>query len=477
MNGFPLDRRTRIVAAAAVLSFAFAAWPTPIRAQASITYSPPDEFAGFVSADGATIVGADRTEIEPGWFTFSSFVIKNGVKTPLTLGGGYGFPVGVSADGNTVAGFEYDANFRPRLWIWHDGDAGASPLLPEIAGIPWGLSADGTTIVAYREDGFDAHAFSYRNGVYTELSYPGAFSTLPYGGVSDDGSVSGGIVYAETQWQKPIVWDVAGNPTIVPFSGFASQVDTVSSDGSAVAGIGWVWRIGDPSTSPLSFAPQFNNPQAFSYDGSILVGSNEPSFGIGTAYVWKNGVESVLQPPAGYENAVAFSVSADGFRIFGAAWNDDPNVRDAVVWQGDEGPQLLKDMLAAQGVTLGTQRLNQAYSSNPDGTVILGNAVDLDSTYQTFIAVLPLPPTPPEMVQNLIVKVEGAGLPNGVETSLVAKLIAALDALEQGDLATATNKLTDFISQVNALSGVLIPPALAEELIADAEAILEKLAS
>jgi hypothetical protein len=113
----------------------------------------------------------------------------------LTLGGTYGFILGMSADGTTIVGYEYDdATFLPYLWIWHDGDSEATPLHPEFPGLPWGISADGLTIVGAKQQGNDSHGFVIRNGVLSELSFPNAFTTVPYAGVSRDGSVSAGIV-------------------------------------------------------------------------------------------------------------------------------------------------------------------------------------------------------------------------------------------------------------------------------------------
>ena len=148
------NRRRCLVAVAALL--AVSTFTTPAWSQASITYTSSNAYITSVSADGLVVAGS---ELNPDTFGFTSFVIKNNVKIPLTIGGSYGFPAGVSADGSTVVGYEYDFSFTPYLWIWHDGDAEASPLHPEIIGTAWGLSADGSTVIGARQDGPDSHAF------------------------------------------------------------------------------------------------------------------------------------------------------------------------------------------------------------------------------------------------------------------------------------------------------------------------------
>jgi hypothetical protein len=68
------------------------------------------------------------------------------------------------------------------------------------------------------------------------------------------------------------------------------------------------------------------------------------------------------------------------------------------------------------------------------------------------------------------------GLPAGTNTSLQAKLNAALSAANGGDTVSACTALNDFISQVRAQQGKKkISVQDAEELIADAQRIQEVL--
>jgi parallel beta-helix repeat protein/predicted outer membrane repeat protein len=88
------------------------------------------------------------------------------------------------------------------------------------------------------------------------------------------------------------------------------------------------------------------------------------------------------------------------------------------------------------------------------------------------------PPTPAELVAELLEGVGGLELPSGITNSLEAKLSAALRALEDenedNDLA-AINTLGAFINAVEAQRGKKIPEAEADALIAAAQEIIELL--
>ncbi len=74
-------------------------------------------------------------------------------------------------------------------------------------------------------------------------------------------------------------------------------------------------------------------------------------------------------------------------------------------------------------------------------------------------------------IEDLIAFVESLGLQRGIETSLVAKLQDALDALAAGDTATACTDLQDFENEVAAQAGKKITSEQAAELTATADEI------
>jgi len=87
-------------------------------------------------------------------------------------------------------------------------------------------------------------------------------------------------------------------------------------------------------------------------------------------------------------------------------------------------------------------------------------------------------PGPAELVAELLEGVGGLELPGGIENSLMAKLNAALRALEdenENNDAAAVNTLEAFINAVEAQRGKKIPEAEADALIAAAQEIIELL--
>jgi cell wall-associated NlpC family hydrolase len=84
-------------------------------------------------------------------------------------------------------------------------------------------------------------------------------------------------------------------------------------------------------------------------------------------------------------------------------------------------------------------------------------------------------PTPSAHIENLIAAVNDANVPQGIKTSLTAKLSAALTGLQAEDLATACSKLQDFIDEINAQRGKKIAPSLADSLRNGAAQVMDDL--
>lgn len=66
--------------------------------------------------------------------------------------------------------------------------------------------------------------------------------------------------------------------------------------------------------------------------------------------------------------------------------------------------------------------------------------------------------------QKLIDQTTGAGLPNGISSSLLAKLRAAWDAFFLGNRRASLNQLKAYGNEVQAQRGKKIPTAIAYEL-------------
>jgi hypothetical protein len=96
--------------------------------------------------------------------------------------------------------------------------------------------------------------------------------------------------------------------------------------------------------------------------------------------------------------------------------------------------------------------------------------------WDAFVAKLSVP-TPARATENLIATLEGLALPVGIENSLRAPLLTAVDALERGNEQAAAGKLGAFIHHVEAQTGKKLAEADADALVDTAEAILAAIAS
>jgi len=154
------------------------------------------------------------------------------------------------------------------------------------------------------------------------------------------------------------------------------------------------------------------------------------------------------------------------------------------VLDGDSDPD--EDVIFVESVT---SPMEGTATDNGDGTITYtpnADFVGTDSFEYTIsddyggeatatVTVTVAPSDPAAMIVDLVAMVESCNLQNGIDNSLDAKLDAALNALddtnENNDVA-AINAMEAFISATQAQSGKKIPEADANQLIADAQAII-----
>jgi len=123
------------------------------------------------------------------------------------------------------------------------------------------------------------------------------------------------------------------------------------------------------------------------------------------------------------------------------------------------------------------------YIAGPNETDLDGNprVVDGDNDGNSVVdmgAYEYRPPTPAELVAELLEGVGGLELPRGIANSLLAKLDTALQKLEdnnENNDAAAINLLQAFINAIQAQRGKKIPGADADALITAAQEIIELL--
>ena len=99
------------------------------------------------------------------------------------------------------------------------------------------------------------------------------------------------------------------------------------------------------------------------------------------------------------------------------------------------------------------------------------NELGLDICAFTF----QLPESTSEEIDELIALVRSFNLKDGTESSLIAKLESALDALDEGDTPTACSSLSAFVNEVQAQSDKKIPVTQANQLISSANQIQQEL--
>lgn len=114
----------------------------------------------------------------------------------------------------------------------------------------------------------------------------------------------------------------------------------------------------------------------------------------------------------------------------------------------------------------------------PEGNYYkLGFVSENLGTFQVTFQWEQLLPTPEDFINDLLSFVDGLGLPEGLENSLNSSLNNAKNSLQNGNNGAAINKLEAFINKVEAQSGKEIDAADADDLIADAQAIIDAIQS
>lgn len=88
---------------------------------------------------------------------------------------------------------------------------------------------------------------------------------------------------------------------------------------------------------------------------------------------------------------------------------------------------------------------------------------------------LPGPIQPPPKIADIIAKVTGAGLPHGIENSLLAKLENAQRKVDGGQIAVACNGLDAYLNEVRAQNGKKLQANYAQDLIATALGVQDAL--
>jgi probable HAF family extracellular repeat protein len=231
----------------------------------------------------------------------------------------------------------------------------------DIAGA-FDISADGAVVVGLAWNGCSADAFRWTAntgivslqvlGTPSNENPPSNRATV----ISDDGRIAAGFAQNGAVDRSPAVWSADGTGFMLTPENFdePGEVLAIDGDGHTLAGQlgndGFVWTVG---TGVVRLA---RTPNAL---------PSEPMF----------------------PNAM----TADGALVFGGVGSSFFGIPTAFVWSTDAGTRVLGEVAAAAGIAIPANIvLSNVSGVSADGTVLLGNATDLDTGFtKTYVLRLP----------------------------------------------------------------------------------------
>jgi probable HAF family extracellular repeat protein len=152
-----------------------------------------------------------------------------------------------------------------------------------------------------------------------------------------------------------------------------------------------------------------------------------------------------------------------------AGWSDTDSVEHAFLWTESGG---MKDLGTLGGGFSG------AIGINNSGQVV----GESETASGEILACMWIPQTPETMLAGMAVSImdeaDSGNIDTQLEGSLLAKVKAALAALDRGnpnDVKAAINNLNALINEVQAQSGKKITPQVATEIIQKAKTIIAEL--
>ncbi|MBS0172773.1 MAG: putative Ig domain-containing protein [Nitrospira sp.] len=271
-----------------------------------------------------------------------------------------------SFEGTVPTGAGIDPQTGLFTWATSAGDAGTYAITVRV-------TDDGTPVL-FSERTFNVTVLSNAASFQGIGDLPGGtFSSRPFG-VSGNGAVIVGVSDGGSGLE-PFRWTVSGG--IQNFSAVvgASAIGRAASvDGSVIAGDtdagSFRWSVADGFQMILgNVAPHSAN--AVTPDGTVIVGKGQINGFIPGAFRWTAATGAVrLDTLAGYADAEAFGVSADGNVIVGASYFGPLGEQaQAVRWVADGSGGFTVEGL---GDLPGGNFMSRAVAVSADGNVILG---------------------------------------------------------------------------------------------------------
>jgi len=269
-----------------------------------------------------------------------------------------------------------------------------------------GVSGRGLTLVGYVLANGIGRGFVYSDSGGTKV-----LSALATGTAQDpisdaycanyDGSVIGGYSISPDSKALAVKWtNQVLSPALGPMNGYETAVAArVSGDGLTFMGYGAyqnnypIFRWNQWSTGlvrlPFHLVAGYT-PGGLSYDGQVVVGSENGTAGTQAARWTPSGVVSLGSIGTPPTPSVGCDTTADGSIAVGTS---DPNgYAKAFIWTAKTGMLSLKQFLLDRGVTqIQNWTLYSADFISQDGSTIVGYAID--DKFKTFRYVVTMPST------------------------------------------------------------------------------------
>lgn len=293
----------------------------------------------------------------------------------------------ISADGSTAAG-EADIGGVGHAYTWRNGVM--TDLTPGGSGYVGGISADGSAVVGSIQSA--PQAVIWKNGVQNLLGYlPGGSFSYGYG-MSADGSVVSGQSQLSGGALHAFRWTQATG--MVDLGSLAGQGNSfgmgVSADGSVIVGytdtnaFRWTQATGMVALDPLIGGTD-SRGLGISSDGSTAVGYSTVG-GLLRATKWVSGIPIDLGVVPGGTYSVAAKASADGSVIVGYGNVTAGGSDQAIRWTQATGMRSISSLLIANGVSLTGWSLKSATDVSGNGLVVVGRGTDPSGQEQGWLA-------------------------------------------------------------------------------------------
>lgn len=296
----------------------------------------------------------------------------------------------VSADGSVVVGRSLASTIDgDRAFRW-TRDGGFERLADTVSSAS-AVSADGSVIVGSVSGETTTRAFRWteNGGLQTLDLLEGGISAAALG-VSADGSVVVGRSLGQGNLATAVRWSADGTVQSLGTlaGGNRSTAYGVSGNGQVIVGesssatsgpwleaVRWTEATGMVALGKLNNSDQ-SQARAASHDGSVIVGwARDGGTQQQTAIRWtaETGMESLGMLNAG-NLSLAYGVSHDGLVIVGSAADGAANnVMRGFRWTEETGMQTVEDWLRDAGADIASNVTRNAYGTNADGTVIVGD--------------------------------------------------------------------------------------------------------